>query len=160
MKQRRYQRSRTYGLLEVISSSPTSPIPEEKRRHQLTKMWQGLRAMEVEEIPQPNDWRVVSDAINLMETLVKMGHATDDSGLLNDAIGVMAAAGQRHMKGLPIRLSGEGIQIVRAVLEDYAGALEVLSHRTMVMCHAATEKRLQDILAGRKQPHDVEIVDL
>ena len=30
----------------------------------------------------------------------------------------------------------------------------------MVRCHRLTEQRIADILAGRKLPHDVEVMDL
>ena len=45
----------------------------------------------------------------------------------------------------------------RAVLEDYAGLLDMLSARTMIRCHRLTEKRLHELLDGKRKPHDVEI---
>jgi len=36
----------------------------------------------------------------------------------------------------------------------------VLPARTMVRCHRLTEKRIQDMLDGKRRPHDVEICDL
>jgi len=50
------------------------------------------------------------------------------------------------------------MQAVRAVLEDYAAVLGALPERTMVQCHRDTEKRLRAILAGRRLPHDVEVM--
>jgi len=47
---------------------------------------------------------------------------------------------------------------VRAVLASYAELLDLLPVRTMYRCHRLTEQRIHDILAGRKRPHDVEIV--
>ena len=61
----------TYGLLDTLFARPDAPMPEEKRRHQLTRMYGGLHALETAPAPTPDDWRVVSDAVNLMETLVK-----------------------------------------------------------------------------------------
>ena len=52
------------------------------------------------------------------------------------------------------------VQTIRAVLEDYAGALAALSERTMVRVHRLTEKRISEILAGKRQPHDVEVMAL
>jgi hypothetical protein len=49
---------------------------------------------------------------------------------------------------------------VRAILQDYSDLIEVLPARVMVRCHRLTEKRLHEILDGKKRPHDVEIVDL
>ena len=150
----------TYGLIDELMASPTEPAPAASRRHQLLVMLQGLANMEQAVQPTTNDWRVVSDAVNLMESLVDMGVVEDNSGLLMDAVTAMAQAGRRHRAGGQIRLDGPGIQAVRAVLEDYAAVLEAVPHRTIVRCHRNTEKRLREILAGRAKPHDVEVMDL
>ena len=149
----------TYTHWHVLLASPTAPMPEGKRLHQLTRMWQGLRALEVGQVaPSTDDWRVCSDAVNLLETLVTQGTVQDSSGLLLDAITALAMAGRRHLAGGHIRLDGQGIQAVRAVLEDYAAVLGALPERTMVQCHRDTEKRLRAILAGKRLPHDVEVM--
>ena len=162
MKKRhhRQQTSGTYGPLAELLASPIAPMPKALRLHQLTRMWQGLAAIETAPAPTPDDWRVCSDAVNLMETLVTMGEVQDTNGLLLDAVEALAKAGQRHRQGGAIRLDGKGISATRAVLEDYAQVLDVLSHRTMVRCHRQTEKRIREILAGHKQAHDVEVIDL
>ena len=41
-----------------------------------------------------------------------------------------------------------------------AGELLQLPARTMVSCHRHTERRLREILAGKKLPNDVEIINL
>jgi uncharacterized protein YyaL (SSP411 family) len=135
-------------------------MAEKFRLHQLTRMWQGLAAIETSPAPTTDDWRVCSDAVNLMETLVGQGVVSDDSGLLMDAVEALAVAGKRHLKGAPIRLDARGIQSVRAVLEDYAAVLDAVPARTVIRAHRATEKRIRDILKGKRRPHDVEVVDL
>jgi uncharacterized protein YyaL (SSP411 family) len=141
-----------------MMASPTEPLPVEYRTHQLTRMYEGLAAMEQGESPTTDDWRVVSDAVNLMETLIEaMKLCEDTSGLLMDAITAMAMAGKRNTAGGAIRLDGAGIHAVRAILEDYAALLDVLSARTMIRCHRLTEKRLHELLNGKRKPHDVEI---
>jgi len=152
----------TYGLLDTLFARPDAPMPEEKRRHQLTRMYGGLHALETAPAPTPDDWRVVSDAVNLMETLVMdMQICEDASGLLSDAVAALALAGARHLEtGAAIRLNAQDIHIVRAVLADYSAMLETLSDRTMTECHRLTERRLLDIQAGRRRPHDVEIMKL
>ena len=130
----------TYGLLDTLFASPDKPMPEWKRTHQLTRMYGGLHALETAAHPTPDDWRTVSDAVNLMETLVRdMKLCEDTSGLLADAVAALALAGARHLEdGVPIRLNGPGIQAVRAVLADYASVLETLSERVMTECHRLT----------------------
>ena len=150
----------TYTHWDELMASASEPLPQEQRTYQLTRMYQGLHALETAAEPGREDWRVVSDAVNMLETLVvEMQVCEDSSGLLMDAIRGLAVAGQRHKReGKPIRLDGPGIQAVRAVLASYAELLEVLPARTMYRCHRLTEQRIHAILAGRTRPHDVEIV--
>ena len=153
-------RPATYSAFHVLFASATQPMPAVKRVHQLTRMWQGLAAIEQGNEPEPDDWRVLSDAVNLMETLVKNGHAIDTHGLLIQAIIALAMAGKRQIAGGHIRLDGPGIQAVRAVLEDYATALETLSERVMMQCHRDTEQRMSEICRGRGLAHDVQVITL
>lgn len=150
----------TYSALDILMASPMEPTPADKRLHQLSRMWQGLAALETAPAPSTDDWRVCSDAVNLLETLVDMGVCEDGSGLLMDAITALAQAGQRHIKGQPLRLSGQGMQAVRAVLEDYAAVLEQIPHRTALEAHRRTERRIHEISSGRRKPHDVEVMKL
>ena len=138
-------------------ASPTEPMNQKQRLHQLTRMWEGLHSLELDSMPTKDDWAVCSDAVNLMETLIEQNHIVDPNNMLFDAMLALAEAGQRSFAGKPIRLDGAGIQAVRALLEDYAIILESLPARTMIHCHRLTEKRLQGILQGRKQAHDVVI---
>lgn len=161
MKRRRTTLTPTYGLLRVIMASATEPMPAAKRTHQLTRMWEGLAALERAPTPTIDDWRLCSDAVNLMETLVRtMRVAQDSSGLLEDAVAALAGAGRRHRGGMALRLDAPGIQAVRAVLEDYAELLEQLPERTVIEAHRLTERRIREILAGKRQPHDIEVMDL
>lgn len=160
-KKRPAQRPKHYTLMDELTASPTEPLPADYRRHQLTRMYEGLVAMEQAPSPTTDDWRVVSDAVNLMETMIEtMKICEDDSGLLMDAVTALAMAGRRNLAGSVIRLDGAGIQAVRAILEDYAALLDVLPARTMIRCHRLTEKRLHELLDGKRKPHDVEITSL
>jgi DNA-binding transcriptional regulator PaaX len=157
-KRRAQARIKRYTLFDEMAASPTELLPQDWRTYQLTRMYEGLAAMEKAPTPTTDDWRVVSDAVNLMETLiVDMKVCEDTSGLLMDAITAMAMAGKRNMAGGAIRLDGAGIQAVRAVLEDYAALLDMLPARTMIRCHRLTEKRIHELLDGKRKPHDVEI---
>ena len=150
----------TYTQWDLLLASPTEPMPEAKRTHQLTRMWGGLAAIERGAQPSTDDWRVCSDAVNLMESLVTAGWVEDAQGLLADAVQALAQAGRRHLAGHPIRLDAAGIQAVRAVLEDYAAALEQIDHRSMLYAHRMTEARIREIHAGHRRPHDVEVMAL
>jgi hypothetical protein len=150
-----------YTILSEMMASPTELLPADHRRHQLTKMYDGLAALEKSPEPKMTDWQVVSDAVNLMETLtVEMQVCEDTSGLLMDAITALAMAGRRNLAGGAIRLDGAGIQAVRAILEDYAALLDVLPARTMIRCHRLTEQRLHEIFDGKRKPHDVLVTSM
>jgi len=152
---------RRYSLIDELMASPTEPLPESYRVHQLTRMYQGLHSIETADEPSRDDWRLVSDAVNLVETLVlEMKVCEDANGLLNDAVEALAHAGKRNLEGKPIRLDGKGMQAVRSILSDYAELLESLPARTMIRCHRLTEKRIVEILMGKRQPHDVEVAEL
>jgi hypothetical protein len=161
---------KTYTLFDELLASPRAPLPDKSRLHQLTIMWQGLANLETGANPHNNDWRVVSDAVNLMETFVKngpwadctgaMNDIPDPTGLLQDAVMALAMAGKRKVAGGPLRLDGPGIQAARAVLENYADLLDLLPHRTVVRCHRMTERRMLKIMHGIRQAHDVEVMAL
>ena len=93
MKKRNFKR---YTLLDELTASPTSPLPEAWRIHQLTKMYESLNQLEQGDSPTPDDWRICSDVVNLVETMVvDMKICQDESGLLMDAITALATAGKR-----------------------------------------------------------------
>lgn len=170
----------TYSHLDELMASTTEPLPLHKRTHQLTRMHQGLEAIEADQQPSEDDWRVCSDAVNLMETLLTQGNVLSngqpiagcwmgcdkeplqlqDSGLLDDAVRAMAMAGRRQFSHGVIRLDGPGMVAVRGIIEDYAALLDVLPARAMVTAHRMSERRLHEILRGKKKPHDVEVMDL
>lgn len=174
---------RTYSRIDEMMASPYQTLSAERRRQQLSRMWEGLRAIETAPNPSTDDWRVCSDAVNIMETLLRNGDARpdehgeastnwwrdcagdwvqihDSDSLLMDAVTALAAAGIRRLDGGQIRLDAAGTQAVRAVLEDYRNLLDVLPARTIIRAHRLTEKRISDVFSGRCRPHDVEIIDL
>lgn len=151
-------RRTTYSMLDELMASPTEPLSAEKRQHQLVRMFSALDNLVKADSPTKEDWRLCSDAVNMVESLIEMGVCQDESGLLMDAVTALAKAGKRNLEGKPIRLDGQGLNAVRGILNDYADLLAVIPARVMIRCHRRTEKRIFDILRGKKQPHDVEIV--
>jgi hypothetical protein len=146
----------TYTVMNELLASPTEPLPLEKRTYQLTRMYEGLRALEMDADPKPEDWRCVSDAVNLMETLVREMRVCDDSsGLLQAAVEALAKSAKRYKCGGALRLDGAGIQAVRSVLDDYATILSQADARTMVRCHRLTERRLIALINGKLNSTDV-----
>ena len=81
-----------YGPWHVMLASPDKPMQPSRYRHQLTRMHLALASITKGESPTDEDWRLIADAVNLVETLVLQGVAQDESGLLHDAITAMAEA--------------------------------------------------------------------
>lgn len=147
----------TYSMLDVMMANPDRPMKDSARVHQLTRIWGGLAALETAENPTQADWIAVSDAVNMMETLVEMGFAKDEDDLIEEAVLILKATAERYKSGSQLRLTGAGIQLIRGILEDYAYLAENLDERTMVHAHRKTEMRIQDIILGRAKPNDVRL---
>lgn len=159
MRKHKQARS-TYSHWDALFASATEPISTEKQQQQLLKMYEGLRSLEQDENPSFHDWIACSDAVNMMETLTELGVCQDSSGLLEDAVEALAAAGERYKTHKVLRLTGYGIASIRAVLEDYAEVLKVLPARTMLQCHRITEARIRDLLDGKGRENDVLVQPL
>jgi hypothetical protein len=173
--------SYTYTIMDELMASTTQPMPVAKQLYQIDRMRQALQNIETAPAPTPTDWRICSDAVNLMETLLTHGDVlqdgkpipgcwldcdgepvqlSDHQGLLADAIEAMAMAGRRKFSHGTIRLDGRGLVAVRGLIDDYASLLAHLPERTAKQVHRLTERRVQDILRGKSKPHDIEIINL
>jgi len=152
------KRTPTCNAMHVLLASPDKPTPEFRRRHQLTRMLEGLRALENDPDPKLDDWKVVSDAVNMMETFIVMEVVEDPDNLIEDAMDALREAGNRYNQGHPFRLSGKGIQACRGILQDYGDVIAQIPERTLVIAHRKTEQRIHDLLDGKALPHDVRFV--
>lgn len=171
----------TYTIMDELMASTTRPMPEAKQLYQIGRMREALRNIETAPTPTATDWRICSDAVNLMETLLTQGDVLQDGKalagwwydcdrnpvqvqdpgrLLQDAIEAMAMAGRRKFSHGTIRLDGRGLVAVRGLIDDYADVISVLPERTTIHAHRLTERRIHDILRGKSQPHDIEIINL
>lgn len=170
MKRRQSIYRTHYTLMDELVASPTKPLPDAKRVVHMTKIHQALGSMISADEPTTDDWRVVSDIVNMIETLTTHAgghwpdcdgdliHMKDETGLLMEAITAMAKCGQRHVSGGKIRLDGPGISALKAIVGSYEDAISAMPERSMIKCHRLTERRMQEILQGRKRAHDVELV--
>ena len=149
-----------YTIMAELMASPTQPLPEFWRNTQLKDMKFSLEQMARGDNPNEVDWRRLSDAVNLTETLVTTGIAEDATGLLQDAITALAESGLRYRNGMPLRLSGPGLHVVRQVLENYEFLINNLSARTMIRCHRLTEKAVSDVLRGKGKQTDITVFAL
>lgn len=153
MKTKRF--TPTYSTLAMLMASPTDPMPEFMRRHHVGLMTNALNAIVQGDNASKNDWRIICDGINMLESLVQKGIMRDEHDTILMAVKAMHAAAMRSQEGKAIRLDGQGIQIIRGILEDYQTAIESLSHRDMVSCHRDAERRAWEIRNGKSKTHDV-----
>ena len=135
-----------YGPWHVMLASPEKPMQPSRYRHQLTRMHLAMASITKGESPTDEDWRLIADAINLVETLVLQGVAQDESGLLHDAITAMAEAYRADQDSARMRLTGPGLAAIRAVLADWGVCLEQLPERTVIEAHIATDRRIAEKL--------------
>jgi hypothetical protein len=156
----RQVRKTTFGLLDQMLASATAALPEAKRVSQTLQMRAAFDNIIKGRTPSVDDWRTLSDAINLTETLCSLGLCADTSGLLTDAVAAMVRLATRHQNGQPMRLDAAGIEAVCATLESYEIAIESITEREWVKCHRITEQRIHAIQQGRRRSHDVQIVTI
>lgn len=170
-----------WTMLHEIMASSTDPLPVDGQLLQIGRMRQALHNIEAAESPTPDDWRICSDAVNCMETLLTQGtvltagksmpgwwigcdgepvQVVDRDNLLMDALAALAYAGQRKFTHGVIRLDGRGLVAVRALIEDYASLIEVLPARAVIRVYRLTEKRIDEIMANKSQSHDVFVPSL
>lgn len=143
----------TYTMMDVLMASPTEPLPEAKRRHQLTRMFLAMRNLEQDPEPTVDDWECVNDAVLLMQSLWLMGVVQDPEEQILHSIDALGKSGIRSLETGRIRLDGKDIGILRGILRDYADVLEVLPARTMIKAHMETERRVAKMMRkhGRKK---------
>jgi hypothetical protein len=144
----------TYTILDALLASPTEPMKPERSRHQITKIYEALRAIEIDPEPTKSDWQILCYACNMVEALIEIGACDDADGLYADAIKSLADVHKRVESGLPMRLDDVGVHNVRQLVAAYDELLAIVPERTMIAAHRQLEKRVFAILRGRGKPKD------
>lgn len=149
----------SYSHIDVLMADPVKPLAEHKRKSQLELINACMRSIEQNPNPTLDQWEIISDVVNLMQTLLEMDQIQDPDDLIGDAVAALAKAGTRHIeRNVPIRFDGGDLVTIRGVIEDYAMVSAHLPARTMITAHRKTEKRVNDILNNRCKPDDVRVV--
>ena len=143
-----------FTLLDELQASSTLPVPEHRLNGHLIRVHEGLMSLERDAVPPLDAWRELSDAVNILESLVDMGIVSDDDQQIIDAKNAMGHAGARHQETGVMRLTGEGIQILRGLLEDYGTVVQALTERQFISACRRTERRVRQILRGVVRPGD------
>lgn len=145
----------TYSKVQELMASPTEPLSESLRTNHLLRVYRGLNKLEEAEQPSHEDWLACSDAVSMIEALIEMGEASDDTGLVGTAAEALARVGWHGIDNGGYRLEGDSRTAVREIVACYADLLTQLPARTVIKAHRHCERRQRERHANRKpQVHD------
>lgn len=142
-----------YSLIDELMADAVAPLDAEKRNYTMAGFLAALEAIEKHPEPTKADWRVLSDCVNLTESLIDLGEI-DGREVTDAAVAAMAAAARRKVEGGQIRFDGPGLAAMRALVEDFGEVLKVLPARVMIRSHRHACKRLKAIKRGKRRPGD------
>lgn len=140
-----------YSLWDELRADPVQPLAIQDRINTVGKMADSMAALKLDPCPPVEDWRRLSDMVNMVHTLVDMGEMVDSQALLADVFEAMVKASDRYKADQPLRFDGPGVQAMDALFQDFSTAVSVLPARTMIRCHRLTVKRLQAIRKGQQR---------
>lgn len=142
-----------YSLLDAMMADPVKPFPVERIKHQIGEMRKGLEAFRTDPNPTNAHWEAVSDAVNMVEALQKLGNVSkswgieDRGALLKDAIQALVEASNRS----PMRMSGPGLTACSNMIDDYEELSLQLPQRVMITAHRLANKYLLELIVKRKK---------
>ena len=120
------------------------PTPKAERDATMLRFYSALDAMTRGEHPGEEEWRDMSDAVNLVETLVDMGRLSAEQVMptVHSAVDVMRKAAHRYFSGQAMRVDGPGLQSLREVLDVYGQCMERLTGYEIAKAAELTQERI------------------
>lgn len=115
-----------YTLWDELRADPVQPLSIKDRLNTVGKMGDSLAALKLEPSPPVEDWRRLSDMVNMATTLVDMGEMLDSHALLADACEAMVKASDRYKAGQALRFDGPGVQAIRKGQQRVSGRVVAL----------------------------------
>jgi len=149
-----YTKRKTYTAFDIIMSSP-QPMNDAQRTAYIQGFKTALHAIQFEPVSTPQHWRVMADAVNLVETFCthawpdpscagSMIDISDESGALEAATKAMREAAKTHrLQGGSIRLSAAGREALADLVDLLDTILQTVSHRSALHCHNECEAAIQ-----------------
>lgn len=103
-------------------------------------------------------WRLLFDAVNVAEQLVRAKRATgrDAVDSLQDTIAVIV---DRERTDGTRALHAAEIAALRGFAADYAGLLSGLTQQQYMQARAGVEDRIRRILSGEKLPASIRVIE-
>jgi hypothetical protein len=148
----------TYSHFHEMFADPVKPLSQDKQVSYLIKIYEGLDALDNMTHPEDHHWQNVADAVNMLTTLVTdMAVMEDPDGVIRDATKTLHGAWKREQSLGYNTLDELEVEALRTAVAEYAEVMETLPERAMVRCHRLTEKRMQEILNGKRREGDLVI---
>lgn len=144
-----------YSAIVVSLSSTSSPMPLAFREQMLWELRAAVQAMAGEgDGPTLEHWRVCCDAVNVLETIVTKGWATDPDGLQREALNGLAEAGRAAEAGAPLALTAAAAEAMRYLIDDYEQCLAGLAEKSMRIALNETDRRTYALRHGINRDHN------
>lgn len=136
-------------------------MPANQRQSYIAGFTQALQAIQFEPVSTREHWRVMADAVNLVETFCahpwpdpdapgELIDIADEAETIPAAVEAMREAARLHkMQGGNIRLSAQGREALAALVDMLDTILQTLSHRSTLQCHNECETALRKHRAER-----------
>jgi len=144
-------RKRSKYKPKPVITNPLVLLQPAKREQQQKLLMRALSALEsITQCREPSveDWRDLSDIVNVVEVAADRGNLKHEEVMpsVNAAIEAMCEAHDRFNAGKPMRMSGAGINALRALIQVYAELLNGLTGFEMELLLSQTRalvRRLQ-----------------
>lgn len=157
---RPYQPRHTYSTLDLMLASP-QPMSSLQRMAYIAGFKRALHAIQFEPISTPEQWRIMADAVNLVETFCahpwpdpqaprELIDIAEEAGALQAAAQSMREAARLHkLQGGSIRISADGREALAGLVELLDTILQTISHRAALQCHNECERAIRKQRAER-----------
>lgn len=150
----------------MVSMDPLAklaPAPKAERDLVIGRFRSDLEAMARGQDPTVDDWRDLSDVVNLVETLALVQGLLDIDATMpavRAATAAMVAAAHRFKTTGRFGLDGPGLQALREVVDTYEAAAAGFTRYVMTEATRLTQERISAAQAATAPPPGVEIVSL
>lgn len=137
------------------------PTSYETKQREVLYFLTALEAMSRGQHPGIEDWRALSDAVNVVETLCLSMHKLVPSEVMptiNRAIAGMVECSKRFKAGKGMRLDAEGLAALREVVSFYEQCLDGLTDFEMEQAKAQTQVRV--LALQRAKDNRPEVIEL
>ncbi len=127
------------------------PLPAHVRERFVLRAYTALDALtSVKEGDDVEAWRDLADVVNVTETLAVHLRKLDlQATVYTQAANVaMKAAQDRYKRGMSLRLDGQGIEAIRAVLSIYEQCLTLLTERQVEEAFQRTVDEVRKAIAS------------